>query len=310
MLFRSDAVFFACSGCHQGRVIVGGRLGDDGKILERGRMHFMPGMPNTEVEAQYFSQLLMETGLGLLESGFTKDSVGLPEKSDLKPKRALIKALYLRMVQRALDPQVVKTIYGPRPEQVRRAMLQTYWVAKDFSEYAGELISVAIKTQYIYLQIAAKNAYSPDNKRKKDDSQPVPDPIADRIGQMDAFGIASGLVAIHTYRKDNSYLRFLCRDSKGLDPLFSILGTKPGPDCSDDELKKAAKAIQDTVPAWVPPVPAPVDIPSLSWTGHRLLANWDGNQGAAARTLASGTSATGDPLKVNVRVHEIGRAHV
>jgi hypothetical protein len=37
---------------------------------------------------------------------------------------------------------------------------------------------------------------------------------------------------------------------------------------------------------------------------HRVYANWDGNQGAAARTLASGTSATGDPTKVNVRIHE------
>jgi RoxA-like, cytochrome c-like/Cytochrome c len=37
---------------------------------------------------------------------------------------------------------------------------------------------------------------------------------------------------------------------------------------------------------------------------HRYHANWDGNQGAAARALASGVSATGDPRMVNVRVHE------
>ena len=30
---------------------------------------------------------------------------------------------------------------------------------------------------------------------------------------MDAFGVASGLVAIHTFRPDNSFLRFLCRDN-------------------------------------------------------------------------------------------------
>src|SRR5439155_7044420 len=33
-------------------------------------------------------------------------------------------------------------------------------------------------------------------------------------------------------------------------------------------------------------------------------ANWDGNQGASSRTLASGASATGDPRMVNVRIHE------
>ena len=36
----------------------------------------------------------------------------------------------------------------------------------------------------------------------------------------------------------------------------------------------------------------------------RYHANWDGNQGASSRTLASGASATGDPRMVNVRIHE------
>lgn len=299
-----DAVFFACSACHQGRVIVGGRLDATGNIIDRGRMRFMPGMPNTEVEAQYYSQLLMETGLELLESGFSLDSVGLPErKSDLKAKRAVVTALYRRMLDRALDPETVKTIYGPQPDQIQRAKLQSYWVAKDFPTHVGELIGTAIKTQYVYYQVAAKYAFNPNNKHRRQPDQPVPDPIGDRIGQMDAFGIASGLVAIHTLRKDNSFLRFLCRD-QWQNPLFSILGTNPGPSCDRAELEKAGRIIRDTVALWAPPVPGPVDIPSLSWTGHRVLANWDGNQGAAARTLASGTSATGDPLKVNVRIHE------
>jgi len=296
-----DAVFFACSACHQGRVIVG--ESKDAAAKNRGRMHFIPGMPNTEVEAQYFSQLLMESGFELLESGFSKDSEGLPaRKSDLDGKRDVVKALYDRMLERALDPKKVSTIYGA--DQVRRAKLQTYWVAKNFPTYVGELIGVAIKTQYVYLQIAAKHAYSPGNARRVHPGQPVPDTIANRIGQMDAFGIASGLVAIHTERKDNSFLRFLCADSKGQNPLFPIVGATPGPKCDEEQLKNAGMEIRRTVGKWAPPVPAPVDIPSLSWSGHRVLANWDGNQGAAARTLASGTSATGDPAKVNVRIHE------
>ena len=303
-----DAVFFACSGCHQGRVIAGGRLDAAGNIVDRGRMQFMPGMPNTEVEAQYFSQLLMETGFELLESGFNRDSVGLPaKKSDLHPKRAVVTALYRRMLDRALDPAIVGTIYGSRADEVRRAELQTYRVAKEFPAHIGELIGTAIKTQYVYLQVAAAYSYSPANPRRRDPGQAMPDPIANRMGQMDAFGIASGLVAIHSLRPDNSFLRFLCRDARAANaqnPLFTILGTNPGPTCNEAELAKAGRRIRETIADWAPPVPGPVDIPSLSWTGHRVLANWDGNQGASARTLASGTSATGDPLKVNVRIHE------
>jgi hypothetical protein len=51
-------------------------------------------------------------------------------------------------------------------------------------------------------------------------------------------------------------------------------------------------------------VPAPIDVKSLNWAMDRYHANWDGNQGASSRTLASGASATGDPRMVNVRIHE------
>ena len=56
--------------------------------------------------------------------------------------------------------------------------------------------------------------------------------------------------------------------------------------------------------AWAPPVPAPIDVKSVNWARDRYHANWDGNQGASSRTLASGASATGDPRMVNVRIHE------
>jgi hypothetical protein len=288
-----DAVFFSCSACHVGRVIVGGR------------MQFLPGMPNTEIDAQYFSRLLMETGFALLESGFDIHSSGLPlsakEKAALVPDVATVKALYVRLISRAVDADTVKTIHGPRAEDVARARTQTYRVARDFNAHVADLIQTAIKTQYVYYQVAAKHAFSAQNRLRADAAQPVPDVMANRIGQMDAFGIASGLVAIHSHRP--SFLGFLCRDHSA-NPLFALLGTDPGPGCKRPELDRAAQVIRQTLAKWAPPVPAPVDIPSLSWTGHRVLANWDGNQGAAARVLASGTSATGDPLKVNVRIHE------
>jgi hypothetical protein len=297
-----DAVFFACSGCHQGRVIVGGEMDAAGNIVKSGRMQFMPGMPNTEIEAQYYSKLLMLSGAALVESGFSVDAAALPNPDDIVPSKVAILSLYSRMLTRAIDPDVVTTIYGASPEQVRRAKFQTYWVANDFASYIGDLIGVAVKTQYIYYQIGKRYAYKPNNPHRQAPDQRVPDVIGDRIGQMDAFGIASGLVAIHTLRKDNSYLKFMQRDNPD-NPLFSGIDTVPG-FSGRVGLDQAGQRIRDTIKDWAPQVPAPIDVKSLNWSGHRELANWDGNQGAAARTLASGTSATGDPTKVNVRIHE------
>ena len=68
--------------------------------------------------------------------------------------------------------------------------------------------------------------------------------------------------------------------------------------------KVAGDRIFKNIPAWAPPVPAPIDVKSVNWAVERYHANWDGNQGASSRTLASGASATGDPRMVNVRIHE------
>jgi hypothetical protein len=68
--------------------------------------------------------------------------------------------------------------------------------------------------------------------------------------------------------------------------------------------KAAGERVLKNVAAWAPPVPAPIDVKSVNWAIERYHANWDGNQGASSRTLASGASATGDPRMVNVRIHE------
>ena len=73
-----------------------------------------------------------------------------------------------------------------------------------------DLIAVGVKTHFIYHVVAKNNAYK----------QPLPDVFEDRPGQMDAFGIASGLVAIHTRRPDNSFLEFVRRDNPD-SPFFS-----------------------------------------------------------------------------------------
>jgi hypothetical protein len=163
-----------------------------------------------------------------------------------------------------------------------------------------DLIAVGVKTHFIYHVVASNNAYK----------RPLPDVFEDRPGQMDAFGVASGLVAIHTRRRDNSFLEFVRRDNPespfftGFSKANGLPADVPGMADRVTDAKAAAERIFKNIPAWAPPVPAPIDIKSVNWAMERYHANWDGNQGASSRTLASGASATGDPRMVNVRIHE------
>jgi hypothetical protein len=281
-----DRVFFSCAACHQGRVMVAGK------------MRFLPGMPNTEIEAQYFSKLLMQTGALLVESGFDVTSTAPVNPANIKPNTAAIKALYAAMLDKAR--QQPQTLYGSSPAQIARAKIQAIAVADEFPKVIQDLIGVAVKTQFIYYVVARNNAYT----------RPLPDVLEDRPGQMDAFGIASGLVAIHTRRPDNSFLKFIQRDNPkspfftGFSKANGLPEDIPGMTDAVTDPKIAADRILQNISAWAPKVPAPIDIKAVGWALDRYLANWDGNQGAASRTLASGTSATGDPRMVNVRIHE------
>jgi mono/diheme cytochrome c family protein len=281
-----DRVFFSCAACHVGRVMVSGK------------MKFLPGMPNTEIEAQYYSKLLMLTAAALIESGFDASSTTPVNPAQITPNKSAIRALYSEMLDKArLRPE---TLYGRSPAQIARAKIQTLALADEFPSVMQDLIAVGVKTHFIYYVVAKNNGYK----------RPLPDVFEDRPGQMDAFGIASGLVAIHTRRPDNSFLEFVRRDNPN-SPIFTgfskgngLPADIPGMTEPVTDARLAGERIIKNIPAWAPPVPAPIDVKSLNWTVHRYHANWDGNQGAAARALASGVSATGDPRMVNVRVHE------
>ncbi len=281
-----DRVFLSCAACHVGRVMVSGK------------MKFLPGMPNTKIEAQYYSKLLMLTGAALVESGFDPASTTPVNPASIKPNTSAVRALYTEMLDKArLRPE---TLYGSSPAQIARGKIQTLAVADEFPSVMQDLIAVGVKTHFIYHVVARNNAYK----------RPLPDVFEDRPGQMDAFGVASGLVAIHTRRRDNSFLEFVRRDNPD-SPFFSGFSKANGlpvdvPGMTDrvTDAKVAADRIFKNIPAWAPPVPAPIDIKSVNWATERYHANWDGNQGASSRTLASGASATGDPRMVNVRIHE------
>ena len=282
----ADRVFFSCAACHVGRVMVAGK------------MKFLPGMPNTEIEAQYYSKLLMLTAAALVESGFDPSSTSPVNPAAIKPNTGALRALYVEMLDKAR--QRPETLYGSSPAQIARGKIQAQALAREFPSVMQDLIAVGVKTHFIYYVVAKNNAYK----------APLPDVLEDRPGQMDAFGIASGLVAIHTRRPDNSFLTFVQQDNPK-SPIFTGFSTSNGQpsdvagmtDAVTDP-KAAGERIFKSIPAWAPPVPAPIDVKSINWARHRFHANWDGNQGASSRTLASGASATGDPRMVNVRIHE------
>jgi len=281
-----DRVAFSCAACHVGRVMVGRR------------MTFLPGMPNTEIEAQYYSKLLMLTAAQLVESGFDPASTSPVNPANIKPDTGAVSALYAEMLDKAR--QHPETLYGPSPEQIARGKIQVLAVADEFPKVMKDLIAIGVKTHFIYYVVAKNNAYK----------AALPDVLENRPGQMDAFGIASGLVAIHTRRPDNSFLKFVQHDNPN-SPIFTGFSRAngmpvdtPGMTERVTDPQAAGERILKNLSAWAPPVPAPIDIKSVNWAVHRFHANWDGNQGASSRTLASGASATGDPRMVNVRIHE------
>jgi hypothetical protein len=281
-----DRVFFSCAACHVGRVVVAGK------------MKSLPGMPNTELEGQYYSKLIMLSAAALVESGFDPASTVPVNPANIQANTRAVKALYTEMLDKArLRPE---SLYGSSPAQIARAKIQTLAVADEFPKVMQDLIGSGVKTHFIYCVVARNNAYK----------QPLPDVLEDRPGQMDAFGIASGLVAIHTRRSDDSFIEFVRRDNPN-NPIFTGFSKAnglpvdvPGMTEPTTDDKVAGERILKNIAAWAPPVPAPIDIKSLNWASERHLANWDGNQGAKSRTLASGASATGDPRMVNVRIHE------
>jgi hypothetical protein len=281
-----DRVFLSCAACHVGRVVVSGK------------MKFLPGMPNTEIEAQYYSKLLMLTAAALVESGFDPRSTTPVNPAGIRPNTGAVRALYTEMLDKAR--QRPETLYGSSPAQVARGKIQTLAIADEFPKVMQDLIASGVKTHFIYYVVAKNNAYK----------RPLPDVLEDRPGQMDAFGIASGLVAIHTRRPDDSFLKFVRRDNPN-SPIFAGFSRAnglpvdiPGMTGAIADVKAAGERILKNIAAWAPQVPAPIDVKSVNWATERYHANWDGNQGASSRTLASGASATGDPRMVNVRIHE------
>jgi hypothetical protein len=211
-------------------------------VVVNGKMKFLPGMPNTQIEAQYYSKLLMLTGAALVKSGFDATSRTPVNPNNIEVNRDAVQALYGAMIEKALHRP--ETLYGDSPDAIARGKLQTLAVANAFPDVIKDLVAVAVKTHFIYYVVAKNNAYKAT----------LPDVLEDRPGQMDAFGIASGLVAIHTRRPDNSYMQFIRRDNPkspfftGFSKANGLATDTPGMTEPVSELKTAGDRVLKNCP--------------------------------------------------------------
>ncbi len=271
---QTDNVFFSCAACHTGRVYV------------KDRVRHIVGAPNTEIEAQAYASLLYRT-----KQAIVKD--GAPDAAQVQRIAGFVKTKI------ASDPA---WFYGGRTPEERsrgaeRAKLQVARILGNLPWAIGTVIGSGQKTETLYLALAQKLSYTdlPD--------QAAPGIFGPRPGRMDAFGIAAGLVVLHAGGVAKGYVpvhdSFLARLPDD-HPFFAGIEGLP----QDEKVKRAGERLAATAPEWMPHQPGPSDIKALWLSREHGAANWDANQGAKSRVIASGTSAVGDPAKVDVRIHE------
>lgn len=310
-------VFFSCGGCHTGRVIV------DGKVKH------MFGAPNTEVDPAMFTELTMKYAAKLhnLEADPTKVDLDFSFSNGLQffwggVDVLAAKGLEWRLkemrdcIATRLQPGArdqgcrltgatnlssIDEFWGAKTDdpalnedRLRQAYEQLRLITQDgeanapdpavnFKKTVANLVGTGIKAKLIYQTLPGMaGSYGKNDGRTGGNFGPRP-------GRMDAYGIASGLTVLHSLRKDAS----------GKYDFREKLQQRGIQVPSGDD--KAA------VIGWwaqrLPKEPAGVDIKSLFWAEDRHHAGWDGNQGNDARVIASGTSAVGDPMKVNRDIH-------
>lgn len=165
-----------------------------------------------------------------------------------------------------------------------------------------------------------------------------PNLFDERPGQMDAFGLVQGIIYLNAARPDFLMFRYFpsqvmprmaatfgddyvkgyqntpeYRESVGWvgaaggseDAMAASRGTLDGEGRPNFNGK-----VHQAATTWVSQAAALSDIKSLFRSGEEFHANWDGNEGAGARVLASGLSSVGDPTKVFTEIHETQNPYI
>lgn len=325
---QTNNVFFSCGACHISRVIVEGKV-----------KHFI-GAPSNEVEPQAFAGAIWETGRRLVgDLQLKQEDLNFPERLDKIGDTVAVGKLYAEMrIHR--DVMVTKKFFSKLPFSMSRGqagslpshldnddMIREYNLLVNnfsfFREVVTNFIGSYVKANTLYKEIGAHIPFRPRDPNDADPEgrkQP-PALFGPRPGQMDAFGLVQGIIILNAIRPDYSWLKY-SEDRYGADSPFWLGAQGSGEalykDFQDrlggkfmglrnrenltEQQKKADRAL---VAKWYSPNSALTDIKPVWLSSKETNANWDGNQAANSRALASGVSSVGDPRKVDTNLHSV-----
>ena len=306
-------VFFSCSGCHTGRVIVGNKV------------KYIPGGPGTEQEAQYYAYLLRETASRFISNSSPDPDLSKPNQDSLQKFYAYLTSVKADIVSGKKSPGY---FFGGRIYDKANAATDYKALAlseldkvldpTNYQEVMRNVTGSYGKVDILYNRLAANLMYS-----GKEGIQAPPLQFS-KPGQMDPWGVVQGNIVLNAIREDASWLAYMDQRYKNnpeIHDLFFAGNTETDP---KKRYGKAAaqilrngfgllarkeqdpsESIKDImhISQWYAKKPANIDIKPLWNSKNEVRANWDGNQGESARVLASGVSSVGDPRKVNTRIH-------
>ena len=247
-----DRVFFSCAACHVGRVMVAGK------------MKFLPGMPNTEIEAQYYSKLLMLTGAALVESGFDPASTTPVNPAAIKPNTSAVRALYTRDAGQgaAAAGNAVRLVAGANRAREdsdaggRRRVPERH--AGSHRRRREDALHLSRRGE----EQRATSGRSPTSSRTVPgrwmrSASPRVSSRFTRAGPTTAFWNS----CVETIPKSPFFT--------GFSKANGLPADIPGMTDAVTDAKAAADRIFKNIPAWAPPVPAPIDIKSVNWATER-----------------------------------------
>jgi cytochrome c2 len=205
--------------------------------------------------------------------------------------------------------------------------------SSNFRKLLKNLIGSGVKTAVMYHKVGRTVSFrdqvaplelEPSNRELDrvltSVSEKAPPPLfGPRPGQMDAFGLVQGIVYLNATRPDDLMWKYFPSEQAKKYSGSFVQGYESSAEFQESlkytqnsDVIKMMRGdpgqfngkIHDDFAKLASQASALSDIKSLFRTSEEVHANWDGNQGASARVLASGVSSVGDPAKVFTEIHE------
>ena len=334
---HAENTFFSCAACHTSRV------------MYKGKVKFLLGGANSEVEPQMYGELIYRSGTRLSNVATEPDIKKIePNKLEVAKLWRTIKNFDCSTYKTHLpdkgleecNSQKVILLEGEKggdPSATSGTLAVGGEVESSAPSFIGavggllnkngnfqtvvkNLIGSAAKSKIQLFTLGASIPFGSgghSNIPSVADSltRPAPPIVGPRPGQMDAFGLAQGIVYMNAMRPDLLMFKSFPNVRNKTLPSGYANGDENTADYklgesfagSQEQMARSAGPTgtwNSQLKNWYAQAAASSDIKSLWYSRDEFHANWDGNQGAQARVLASGTSSVGDPAKVYTEIHE------